>query len=177
MTLSFSESPAPINADSVQAYVKWLKQQTNEKVWLPARINPDGTIDNVTQAHVRIMGAKKGESNFKKSQKPTKHGYKKGCDLGTYVMNLHPEYEIVKTNEIDIDAKVLRYGKTVKRRYLTPQDRIFAQAAERAAEILTNSRPDIFLNKGNGRGNAQAQTNSAACQKSTKAESTRNSVI
>jgi hypothetical protein len=124
-------------------YIKSLERLADETVWVPAKVHEDGTIENAMQAYVRIKGAYKGEGNFKKQQKPTKHGYSDGCDLGTYVMNMHVEYDPVMPEkgatkaEIALDAKVLRYGRYIKRSRLTPQDRIFAQAAKYAALILS----------------------------------------
>ena len=151
---------------SLSDYAKSLERKAQEKVWMPAQIHEDGTIDNATQVYVKVRGADKGEGNFKKMQRPTKHGYKEGCDLGTYVMNMHVEYEPVQTEKGDLKnsiadgARIIRYGRYVPRSRLSPQDRIFAEAAKRAAEIVTS--PDF---KGTN-STAQPQT-------STEAESKR----
>lgn len=148
-------------------YVSKLEKLANEKVWVPAKINSDGTIENAKQVYVRVTGAEKGESNFKKSQRPTKHGYKEGCDLGTYVMNMHVRYEDIsplegdKKNTIVDGARLVRLGGYVKRSKLTPQDRIFAEAARRATEIISDPN---FKGK---------QTNSTAQPTSAEAESKR----
>jgi hypothetical protein len=112
-------------------------------VFVPAQVNPDGTIDNAVQAYVRVKGARSGECNFKKSQRPARKGtFSEGCDRGTFVQNLHPEYTILRTREIDIDAKILRYGTRLAVKRLAARhtaagwDQIAAIAAERAAEIL-----------------------------------------
>lgn len=108
----------------------------------PPSVVCTGKVGNVVQAHVRTTGAESGESNFKKQQKPTKHGYKQGCDLGTYVMNMHTEVTILDTQEIDPDARIMRYGKWVKKSRLSPQDRIFAEAAKKASLILEMKAAD-----------------------------------
>lgn len=129
-------------------YQKQLERLANETVWVPAKVHEDGTIENAMQAYVHVKGAYKGESNFKKQQRPTKHGYSDGCDLGTYVMNMHVEYDPVMPEtgaikaEIALDAKVLRYGRYIKRSKLTPQDRIFAEAAKKASLILEMKAAD-----------------------------------
>ena len=149
-----------------QEYAKQLERLANQKVWMPAQIHDDGTISNAKQVYVKVTGAEKGESNFKKMQKPTKHGYKSGCDLGTYVMNIHVKYEDVtplagdQKNTIVDGARLVRLGGYVKRSKLTPQNRIFDEAARRAAEIISN--PSFIGNK-----NSTAQTTS------TEAESKR----
>lgn len=145
-------------------YVKKLESLANESVWLPAKINSDGTIENAWQAVVEVTGAEKGESNFKKMQKPTKHGYKDHCDLGTYVMNMHRKYLPVQElagdsrNQIN-DAEGVRFvrlGQYVKRSKLNPQDRIFAQAAREAVRILEE--------KEKAKKNSTAQSNSAEAE-------------
>lgn len=123
-------------------YAKTLERKANDKVWMPAKIHMDGTISNAKQVYVRVTGAEKGESNFKKSQRPTKHGYREGCDRGTYVMNIHVKYEDVtpmagdQKNTIVDGARLVRLGGYVKRSRLTPQDRIFAEAAKLAIDVL-----------------------------------------
>ena len=150
-------------------YTAELERLANEKVWMPAQVHNDGTIENATQAYVRVRGADKGECNFKKMQKPTKHGHAEGCDLGTYVMNMHVEYDMIKAEkgaiktEIALDARVLRYGRYVPRQRLTPQDRIFAEAARRATEIISDP-------------NFKGNQNSTAQITSAEAESKRNFV-
>lgn len=148
------------------SYADKLQRLANEKVWMPAQVHDDGMIENATQAYVRVRGADKGECNFKKMQKPTKHGHADGCDLGTYVMNMHVEYDLLKAEkgavktEIALDARVLRYGRYVPRKRLTPQDRIFAEAAKRATEIISDP-------------NFKGNNNSTAQPTSTEAESKR----
>ena len=152
---------------NLSEYAKSLERKAQEKVWMPTQIHEDGTIDNATQVYVKVRGAEKGESNFKKMQKPTRHGHKEGCDLGTYVMNMHIEYEPVQTEKGDLKnsiadgARIIRYGRYVPRKNLTPQDRIFAEAAKRAAEIVTSNN---FVS---------TKTNSTAQPTSTEAESKR----
>lgn len=145
-------------------YTKKLERLADEKVWVPAKVHEDGTIENAMQAYVHVRGADKGESNFKKQQKPTKHGHAEGCDLGTYVMNMHVEYDPVMPEagavkaEIAIDARVLRYGRYIPRRRLSPQDRIFDEAAKNAARILESKN---FIN---GNKNSTAQPTSAEAE-------------
>lgn len=144
-------------------YVKKLESLANESVWLPAKINEDGTIENAWQAYVKVSGAEKGEGNFKKMQRPTKHGYKDHCDLGTYVMNMHVKYEPVqaqvgeKANALVDGARLVRLGQYVKRSKLNPQDRIFAEAARNAARILEEKAKEK-------KNNSTAQSNSAEAE-------------
>jgi hypothetical protein len=126
-----------------QKYVNWLLADSRRTVFVPAQVNSDGTIDNAVQAYIRTKGARAGESNFKKSQRPARKGtFSEGSDLGTFVQNLHPEYTILRTREIDIDAKVLRYGTRLAVKRLAARDsaagwdQIAAYSQARAAEIL-----------------------------------------
>jgi hypothetical protein len=134
-----------------QSYINWLEADSRRTVFVPAQVNSDGTIDNAVQAYRRITGARSGECNFKKSQRPARKGtFSEGCERGTFVQNLHPEYVIARTREIEIDAQVLRYGVTLAVKRLAARDsaagwdQIAAISAERAADYLqTQQKKDL----------------------------------
>ena len=126
-----------------QQLVKWLKENAEKKVWCAATVNSKGQYENVVQAYVKTKGARKGEANFKKQQMRARKGtYRTGTDLGTCVMNIHKEKQILDTTDIDIDAIPLSFGRMVKiRKVFAPHDaqghdQIFAEACKRAAAKL-----------------------------------------
>lgn len=149
------------------------------------------TVENLMQGSIVNEGPKRGSWKVKENGERVwhvgQHNVKRQRDpraieetiLGTKLMNQNPRVEIEgeeKTNaytgktyvqptkEIVQDAKPLRYGKWIKKSTLapTPQNRIFEQAAKKAAEVLKSKQ---FLN-----------SNSTAQPTSTEAESMRNFV-
>lgn len=103
---------------------------------MPAVIKENGQVENISQAYVTTKGAAKGETNYKTRKRPTKYGQFK-TKQGTFVANNHIEVKVLKTNEIDQDARIIRLGRNVRATQLDGWDGLFAQAAKAAAIQLS----------------------------------------
>lgn len=170
-----------------EKYVKKLEQMANEKVWMPAKITEGGTVENILQGTAVSQGPERGHWSYKSNGERAwfkgQRNYIRQMDPRTLehvneskVMNKNFKMEIEgeeKTNpitgkkyveatkEIVPDAKIVRYGKWVKRERLTPQDRIFAEAVRKYKEVISSPN---FIGNNN-------KTNSTAQPTSTEAES------
>ena len=127
-----------------------LHAMVNRRYWMPAIIKANGQVENMTQAYVVTKGARKGETNYKTRKRPTKYG-KYEVRQGTFVANKHTEVEVLHTNEIDQDARILKLGRNVRATDLDGWDGIFAQAAK--AAIL-----ELSARKYEARGNTEADS-------------------
>lgn len=118
-------------------YERMLNSIANQRVWMPAIIKANGQVENMTQAYVTTRGAGKGETNYKTRKRPTKYGQFK-TEQGTFVANKHIEVEILRTNEIDVDARIIRLGRNVRATMADGWDGILAQACKEAALALSS---------------------------------------
>lgn len=122
-------------------YERLYNSIANQRMWLPAVIHTDGTVENTTQAYVKTRGARKGESNYKTRKRPTKYGEFETAQ-GTFVANKHTDVQIIKTKELDVDAKILRLGRYVRTTHADGWSGIFAQACKQAALELSMRREE-----------------------------------
>src|SRR2546422_10128181 len=97
----------------MNSYEESLMKIANQRIWMPAVVKENGEVENITQAYVKTKGAYKGETNYKTRKRPTKYG-KYHVETGTFVANKHTEVTVLKTKELDVDARILKLGRNVR---------------------------------------------------------------
>lgn len=155
--------PAPVDDSSKDAgrlteHIEQLKRAGGGTVFLPAKIKPDGTVENIVQARVEYEGPRQGHwavVDGKRRWIEGQHCYNRQLDPHslehvnkTVVMNKNPKLvivgtqmenpvtgrkRVVPTNELDPEARMLRLGRTVHVKHADGWDGMSAKAALRAA--------------------------------------------
>lgn len=125
------------------------------QVWLPPKINPDGTLENISQGVVKKKGPEKGhwaKVNGKRKWIEGQHNHNRQRNprnveepvLGTRLMHTNPKMiRSVEKDGSDVryleqDSRIIRLGRTVTR-HETFWDKGFDDSLKRAAKIVNSA--------------------------------------
>ena len=125
-------------------------------VWLPPKIDIDGSVENILQGSTVMEGPKQGhwaKVNGKREWIEGQHNYKRQRNprspdeaiIGTRVMNQNPKIQIESGLDKDSgkyylveNARIIRLGRTVLR-HETFFDKGFDDAMKRARKIVSTA--------------------------------------
>lgn len=153
----------------IKAYLKDLAATTGGTVYLPPRVNPDGTIKNIRQFAIKAEGPEQGhwaningkriwiegQHNYPRQMNPRTHEHVEGTqimnrntklvELGDVQRNeLTGKTYVRSAREFDADARIIRYGKVVSVKKAPGWDGMAAKAFDRAAKHIKDKTANFF---------------------------------